>query len=150
VRRRVDRWSRNHPNANAVLVVLLAIALAAFALVRLAQVWTGPLSLILFMLGAAVGGVAAWLSYQAAYVQRWDISPQMQTALRTLQGISGLAALAAIRHWGPGWLIATSCGFVFVIGGWLIPGVLLARRLRLEDPAAADELYERSKEAMRG
>jgi disulfide bond formation protein DsbB len=150
VRRRVERWTRNHPNANAVLVVLLAIALAVFALVRLTQVWAGPLSLVLFTLGAAVGAVAAWLSYRAAYVEHWDVSPQMQTALRTLQGVSALAALAALRRWGPDWLVATSCGFMFVIGCWLIPGVLLARRIRIEDPAAADELYERSQDVMRG
>jgi hypothetical protein len=150
VRKRIDRWTRNHPNANAVLVVLLAIGLAAVAVVRLTQVWAGPLSLVLFALGAAVGVGAAWLSYRAAYVQRWDVSPQMQTALRTLQGVSALAALTALRHWGPDLLIAASCGFVLVIGGWLIPGVLLARRVRLEDPAAADELYARSQDVMRG
>jgi hypothetical protein len=150
VRRRIERWTRNHPNANAVLVVLMAIGLAAFAVVRLTQVWAGPLSLVLFALGAAVGAVAAWLSYRAAYVQRWDVSPQMQTALRTLQGVSALAALTALRRWGPDLLIAASCGFVLVIGGWLIPGVLLARRIRLADPAAADELYERSQDVMRG
>ena len=149
MRSRIERWSRDHPNTNAILVVLMAIGLAVFAGVRLRQVWHGPLSLALFAAGATVGAVTAWLSYRAAYVQRWEVSTELQTTLRALRVVSAVAAFAAVRHWGPDWLIAIACGFVFVIGGWLIPGVLLARKLRLEDPAAADELAERSKEVMR-
>jgi len=150
VRNRIIRWSKQHPNAGAALVALLGLGLAAFGVVRLTQAWTGVLSLALFVLGALVGGTAAWLSYRAGYVQRWDVSPAQQTTLRTLQGVSAGAALVAIRPWGPDWLIACAAGFVTVIGLWLVPAVLLARRIRLADPRAADELYERSQEVMRG
>jgi hypothetical protein len=150
VRSGVLRWAKGHPNTAAVLTVAMGIGLAAFAVARLVQEWTGVLSFAVFVLGAVAGGLTAWLSYQAAYVQRWQVSPQMQTTMRTLQGVSAAAAFVAVYAWGPKWLIACAAGFVFVLGVWLVPTALLGRRLRLADPHAADELYERSQEVMRG
>jgi hypothetical protein len=63
---------------------------------------------------------------------------------------SAAAAFVAVYSWGPKWLIACAAGFVLVIGAWLVPAALLGRRIRLADPRAADELYERSQEVMRG
>ncbi|MDX6474809.1 MAG: hypothetical protein QOH95_320 [Gaiellaceae bacterium] len=148
MRSRVERWAREHPDANAVLVCLLAAGLGVYAVVKLVQVWTGPVTGLLFATGAVAGALASWLSYQAGVVERWNVSPQMQTALQAMQAVSGVAALVCVRSWGPGWVQAAAAGLVLVLGAWLVPAVVIARRIRLADPDAADELYQRSKDVL--
>lgn len=149
MRERVERWTRAHPNAAAVLTVLLACGIVAFGVVRLVHVWDGVSSALLFVVGVVVGGTAAVLSYRAGYVDRWQVSDELRAALKGMQALSWVAALAAIRGWGPGWLISLACGFVVAIGMWLVPATVLGRRTRVRDPHAADELLARSKEVMR-
>jgi hypothetical protein len=148
VRERLERWLRRHPTANLVLVVPISLGLAGFAAVRGTQLLDSVGRGFALLVGLSLGLLAAALSYRAGFVQRWKVGAEERMLLQGLYALSALAAIVLFKGVLGGAAREAASGFVFVVGLWILPAAWLARRLRREDPQAAEEMYERSKEMM--
>ena len=140
-----EGFARRHPDSTRVLLAIAVVAAVALIAWKLTDWVESSFDALALAVGLLLGVVICSFWWVAAR-RHYDVGPNARLALTASSLLGGLLVFEVAYGVVGGAARVASAGCLAVMALWLLPTLVLARRLQRNDPAEAERTLERSRE----